>query len=113
MEKFFKINIAPYYQINSVRVSNVFDKKYGGYIASVEFVERLEDNSHLFGKAFCAEYYQIGGDGAYPLIEAKRRSKRKEEESGNLIEERAREFAEKYLSQVSEKLGKKIEIVKE
>jgi len=113
MEKFFKINTAPYYQINSVRVSNVFDKKYGGYIASVEFVERLGDNSHLFGKAFCAEYYQIGGDGAYPLIEAKRRSKRKEEESAKIVEEKAKDFAEKYLSQVNEKLGKKIKIKEE
>ena len=112
MEKFFRLNTAPYHRINAIRVTNSYQKKTNEYVAYVEFVETdMNGIQGLYGKTFCKEYYDIGGDGMYHLVDASRRSKKKEEETAKIVNERAREFAEMYIAQVSEKIGKQLKIV--
>ena len=59
----------------------------------------------LISKAFCKEYYQHDGDGEELIIEAGRKSSKKEAEAEKYVSEHSREYAEAFLNHVKEKLN--------
>lgn len=91
MEKFYKLNKPLYHNVDHIRLSCKYDKKIGGYVAQVEAI--THERPGLYGKMFCKEYYETGGDGYYMLVESgKRNAKREELANGKLAE-----CPEKYL----------------
>lgn len=86
MEKYYKLNAPIYGGSDHIRVSCKYNKRYGGYIACVEALEKMEmDTVTLWGKAFCAEYYHSGGDRIELIIPAVRRSSNKEKEANEIV----------------------------
>ena len=100
---YFTLNKPLYYKVNLISVSAVYSKTKGGYIA---IAEALEDKGNgLIGKMFCKEYYQHDGDGEELIIQAGRKSSKKEAEAERYVSEHAKEYAEAFLKHVKEKLN--------
>lgn len=100
---YFILNKPLYYKVNLISVSAIYSKTKGGYIA---IAEALEDKGNgLIGKMFCKEYYQHDGDGEELIIEAGRKSSKKEAEAEKYVSEHSREYAEVFLNHVKEKLN--------
>lgn len=100
MERFFRLNEPVYHKADGIRVSDKYDKKNGGYVIQCEVVELIPtDNGWLYGKLFCPEYYNIGGDGYSMIAESGRRNAKKAALAIRAMEN-AREYAEKYVEQI-------------
>ena len=100
---YFTLNKPLYYKVNLISVSAVYSKTKGGYIA---IAEALEDKGNgLRGKMFCKEYYQHDGEGEELIIQAGRKSSKKEAEAEKYVSEHAKEYAEVFLKHVKEKLN--------
>ena len=100
---YFTLNKALYHKANIINVSAVYSKTKGGYIARAEALEDIGNG--LISKAFCKEYYQHDGDGEELIIEAGRKSSKKEAEAEKYVSEHAKEYAEAFLNHVKEKLN--------
>ena len=101
MERFFKLNKPVYYKADAIRVSDKYDKRNGGYVIECEVVELMPavDGGWLYGKVFCREYYDMGGDGYTMIAESGRRNAKKAALAIKEMEN-AREYAEKYARQI-------------
>lgn len=102
MERFFRLNKPVYYEADAIRVSDEYDKRNGGYVIQCEVVEltRLcDDSGWLYGKVFCREYYNMGGDGYTMIAESSRRNAKKAALAIKEMEN-ARQYAEKYVAQI-------------
>lgn len=100
MERFFKLNKPVYHKSDAIRVSDKYDKRNGGYVIQCEVVElKYIDDHMLYGKLFCPEYYNMGGDGYTLIAESSRRNAKKAALAIKAMEN-AREYAEKYVSQI-------------
>lgn len=101
MERFFRLNKPVYYKADAVRVSDKYDKRNGGYVIECEVVELTptDDDGWLYGKIFCKEYYDMGGDGYTMIAESGRKNAKK---AALVIKEmeNARQYAEKYVEQI-------------
>lgn len=101
MERFFKLNKPVYHKADAIRVSDKYDKRNGGYVINCEVVEitPMSDGGFLYGKLFCPEYYAMGGDGYTMIAESSRRNVKKAALAIKEMEN-ARQYAEKYVSQI-------------
>lgn len=100
---YFTLNRPLYHNANLINVTAIYSKSKGGYIA---IAEALEDKGNgLIGKIFCKEYYQHNGDGEELIIQAGRKSSKKEAEAEKYVSEHSREYAEAFLNHVKEKLS--------
>lgn len=102
MERFFKLNKPVYHKSDAIRVSDNYDKRNGGYVIQCEVVEitpTYDGNGFLYGKVFCPEYYNMGGDGYTMIAESSRKNAKKAALAIKEMEN-AREYAEKYVSQI-------------
>lgn len=102
MERFFRLNKPVYYKADVIRVSDKYDKRNGGYVIECEVVELTrthDDSGWLYGKLFCPEYYDMGGDGYTMIAESSRRNANKAALAIKAMEN-AREYAEKYVAQI-------------
>lgn len=101
MERFFKLNKPVYHKSDAIRVSDKYDKRNGGYVIQCEVVELIltDENGHLYGKMFCKEYYDMGGDGYTMIAESSRRNAKKAALAIKEMEN-ARQYAEKYVEQI-------------
>ena len=100
MERFFKVNKPVYYKADTIRVSDEFSKRNGGYIINCEVVElQYFENHKLYGKLFCPEYYQMGGDGYTMIAESGRRNAKKAVLAEKAMEN-ARQYADNYVKQI-------------
>lgn len=98
MKKIYKLNAPIYGKSDYICVSCKYDKKAGGYVACIEALEKnVIDNTVLWGKVFCKEYYQSGGDGIVLIASSGRRSAKKESEAWKIISEKAADYVEKFL----------------
>jgi hypothetical protein len=98
MEKYYKLSQPLYGKSDHVRVCSRYDKKAGGYIACVEALEKSSvDGIILWGKAFCREYYESGGDGIDIIVVSARRNAKKEMAAGQIVSEKASEYVRKFL----------------
>lgn len=100
---YFTLNKALYHNANIINVSAVYSKTKGGYIARAEALADVGNG--LISKAFCNEYYQHDGDGEELIIEAGRKSSKKEAEAEKYVSEHSREYAEAFLKHVKDKLN--------
>ena len=100
---YFTLNKALYHKANIINVSAVYSKTKGGYIARAEAPEDIGNG--LISKAFCKEYYQHDGDGEELIIQAGRKSSKKEAEAEKYVSAHSREYAEAYLRHVKEELN--------
>jgi hypothetical protein len=110
MEKFFRLNKPVYHKSDVVRVSDKYSKREGGYIINCEYVELtpLDDGKFVYGKLFCPEYYNMGGDGYTMIVESGRRNAKKAALAEKAMEN-AREYAERYIAET----GNGLEIIEE
>lgn len=102
MERFFRLNKPVYYKADAIRVSDKYDKRNGGYVIECEVVEltpTYDGNGWLYGKIFCREYYDMGGDGYTMIAESGRKNAKKAALAIKEMEN-ARQYAEKYVSQI-------------
>ena len=100
MERFFKLNKPVYYNADAIRVSDKYDKRNGGYVIECEVVQIQQmDDCMLYGKLFCPEYYNMGGDGYTLIAESSRRNAKKAALAIKEMEN-ARQYAEKYVEQI-------------
>lgn len=102
MERFFKLNKPVYHKSDVIRVSDEYDKRNGGYVIQCEVVEltrTYDDGGWLYGKVFCKEYYDMGGDGYTMIAESSRRNAKKAALAIKAMEN-ARQYAEKYVEQI-------------
>ena len=101
MERFFKLNKPVYYKADAIRVSDKYDKRNGGYVIECEVVELTpaDDGGWLYGKIFCREYYDMGGDGYTMIAESGRKNAKKAALAIKEMEN-ARQYAEKYVEQI-------------
>lgn len=100
---YFTLNKPLYHKANLINVSAVYSKTKGGYIARAEVLEDVGNG--LISKIFCKEYYQHNGDGEELIIQAGRKSSKKEAEAEKYVSEHSREYAETFLNHVKEKLS--------
>ena len=100
---YFTLNKPLYHNANLINVSAIYSKSKGGYIARAEVLE--DKGNGLIGKIFCKEYYQHNGDGEELIIQAGRKSSKKEAEAEKYVSEHAKEYAEAFLKHVKEKLN--------
>lgn len=86
MEKYYKLSAPIYGKSDHVYICCKYDKQKGGYISFIEALEKVvfEDGT-FWGKEFCREYYQSGGDGIELIIPAARRSSEREAEANEII----------------------------
>lgn len=106
MEKRFKLNKAPYGKSDTVLLSCKYDKKNGGYCAKCELIEtKILDDTCLYGKVYCSEYYKMGGDLVKLVVSAGRRSDKKEKEAEQIISNREMEFVNYFVEHISTALG--------
>ena len=109
MERFFRLDKPVYYKSDAIRVSDEYDKRNGGYVIQCEVVELTPTtDGWLYGKVFCREYYDMGGDGYTIIAESSRRNAKKAALAIKEMEN-ARQYAEKYVKQI----GKGLEIIEE
>ena len=102
MERFFRLNKPVYYKADAIRVSDKYDKRNGGYVIECEVVEltrTYDDSGWLYGKIFCKQYYDMGGDGYTMIAESGRKNAKKAALAIKEMEN-ARQYAEKYVSQI-------------
>ena len=113
MEKFVKLNHTLYRNINAIRIAYCYDKREKQYKVQAEPVHF--DNDGLFGKCFCKEYYEHGGDGIAKTIKIGRRSAKREQELDNYIKENCYDIATRYVQDIKRKLNinDDIQIIKE
>ncbi len=104
MERFFRLNKPVYHKADAIRVSDKYDKRNGGYVLQCEVVELIPtDNGWLYGKVFCPEYYNMGGDGYVIVAESSRRNAKKAALAIKEMEN-ARAYAESYVEHISNEL---------
>lgn len=106
MERFFKLNKPVYHNADAIRVSDKYDKRNGGYVIECEVVELTrthDDSGWLYGKLFCPEYYNMGGDGYVIVAESSRRNAKKAALAIKEMEN-ARAYAESYVEHISNEL---------
>jgi len=101
MERFFKLNKPVYHKSDAIRVSDDYSKRNGGYVIECEVVELIptDEGGWIYGKMFCPEYYNMGGDGYTMIAESSRRNAKKAALAIKAMEN-AREYAEKYVEQI-------------
>ncbi|SCW63948.1 hypothetical protein SAMN05660484_02209 [Eubacterium ruminantium] len=107
MERFFKLNKPVYYNSDAIRVSDEYDKRNGGYVINCEVVEltrTYDDSGWLYGKVFCPEYYNMGGDGYTMIAESSRRNAKKAMIAKEEVGENARKYAENYIRNIADDL---------
>lgn len=105
MEKFYRLNKPVYHKADGIRVSDHYDKKLGGYTVQCEVVELIStDNGILYGKLFCPEYYNMGGDGYTMIAESGRRNAKKEALAVEEVKANARAYAESYIEHINSEL---------
>lgn len=106
MEKRFKLNKAPYGKSDTVLLSCKYDKKNGGYCAKCELIEtNILDDTCLYGKSYCPEYYKSGGDLVELVVSAGRQSEKKKLQAEQIITERGMEFVNFFIEHISMALG--------
>lgn len=105
-ERVFKLNKAPYGKSDAIRVYCKYDKIKGGYIAYAELTEiNVIDNTFMFGKLFCAEYYKHNGDFYDLVVPSGRRNQKKEEEAIQITMNKARVYAEIFVKDIANSLN--------
>ena len=97
MEKFYKLSRPLYGKTDHLRLTCKLEKKIGAYCA---YVEPVEYNPPIFGKAFCKEYYEIGGDGYYVLVGSSRKNTKREAQAIEMLEADPEQYIRKYLSHI-------------
>lgn len=101
MNRYFKLNKPVYQSCDVIKVSDKYSKREGGYVIECEVVNLIPsyDGGFLYGKVFCKEYYDIGGDGYTMIAESSRRNAKKAALAIKEMEN-ARQYAEKYVEQI-------------
>ena len=102
MNNVFKLTGNPYKGVNAIHVYPHYVKGKG-YNVEAEFIELHDDG--LYGKIFCREYYECGGDGVATTFECGRKSAKKEAEAQTYADTNGKAIAEKYLAIALQKLG--------
>lgn len=113
MEKIIKLSADLYRNVNAIMIRSKYDKREGGYMVIAEPIH--VDDTGLYGKCYCLEYYEHDGDGIAKRIPAGRRSAKKEADIDAYIAENAADIALKYTQDIKRKLEitADIDIVKE
>lgn len=106
MNRFFKLNKPIYQNCDVIKVSDEYSKREGGYVIECEIVNVIPayDGGLLYGKVFCKEYYDIGGDGYTMIAESSRRNAKKAMIAKEEVEENARKYAENYIKNIADDL---------
>lgn len=97
-DNFFKLNKPLYDKTDVINVCVDYDESEGGYIVITEL--RKSSKGFIFGKTS----YQRGIDDIELIIKSGRRSSKKAQEAEKYVTEHAREYAEKYLNYLQEKM---------
>ena len=105
MEKIIMLSGNLYRDVNAIRVSATYNKREGGYFVVAEPIEYNRGGLALFGKCFCREYYEHGGDGIAKRFPVGRRSQKKEAEAEAYCMENAMDIARMYIQDIKRKLG--------